>query len=94
MDTYLWTGQLFVLLPLSHFNWWQVSYRRDQEVHQYVLTVGGAIHQSPQRLGQVVGEQVVVVPVGQGKVLYRCVHYCWNMKKWIGHFYKGADVQC
>lgn len=71
MAAYLWTGQLFVLLPLSHFDWRQVGYSRDQEVHQDILTVGGAIHQSPQRLGQVVGEQVVVVPVGQVKV---CVY--------------------
>lgn len=71
MATYLWTGQLFVLLPLSHFDWRQVGYGRDQEVHQDVLTVRGAIHQSPQGLGQVVGEQVVVVPVVQVKVLHR-----------------------
>lgn len=51
MAAYLWTGQLFVLLPLGHFDWRQVGYSRDQEVHEDVLTVGGAIHQSPQRLG-------------------------------------------
>jgi len=67
MATNLWAGQLFVLLPLGHFDWRQVGYRGDQEVHQDVLTVGGAVHQSAQRLGQVVCEQVVVVPVGQGE---------------------------
>lgn len=65
---YLRAGHLFVLFPLGHFDWRQVCYSRYQEVHQDVLTVGGAIHQSPQRLGQVVGEQVMVVPVGEGGV--------------------------
>lgn len=64
MAAYLWTGQVFVLLPLSHFDWRQVSCCGDQEVHQDVLTVGGAIHESSQRLGQVVGEQVVIIPAG------------------------------
>lgn len=61
--THLHAGQLFVLFPLGHFDWGQVCHRGDQEVHQDVLTVGGAVHQSSQSLGQVVGEQVVVVPV-------------------------------
>lgn len=65
--TYLRTGQLFVLLPLGDFDRWQVRHSRDQEVHQDVLTVGGAIYQSAQRLGQVMGEQVVVVPVGRSE---------------------------
>lgn len=64
---YLHAGQLFVLLPLGHFDWGQVCYSGDKEIHQDVLTVGGAVHQSTQRLGQVVGEQVVVVPVEEGR---------------------------
>lgn len=63
-STYPRTGQLFVLLPLSDFDRRHVCDGRNQEVHQDVLTVGSAIHQSPKRLGQVVREQVVVVPVG------------------------------
>lgn len=69
--TYLWTGELLVLLPLSHFDRRLVSHSRDQEVHKDVLTVGGAIHQSPQRLRQVVSEQVVVVPVGKLRVSHK-----------------------
>lgn len=64
---YLRTGQLFVLLPLGDFDWRQVRYGGDQEVHQDVLAVGGAIYQSPQRLGQVMGEQVVVVPADRSE---------------------------
>lgn len=60
--SYLWDCYLLVLLSLSHFNRRQVSYSRDQKVHQDVLTVGRAVHEHPQRLRQVVGEQVVVVP--------------------------------
>lgn len=69
----LWTGQLFVLLPLGHFDWRQVGDSRDQEVHEDVFAVGGAIHQSPQGLGQVVCEQVVVVPAVWDGALYSCV---------------------
>lgn len=65
--TYLHAGQLFVLFPLGHFNRGQMCYSGDEEVHEDVLAVGGAVHQSAQRLGQVVGEQVVVVPVGEGR---------------------------
>lgn len=64
---YLRTGQLFVLLPLGDFDWRQVRYSGDQEVHQDVLAVGGAIYQSAQRLGQVMGEQVVVVPADRSE---------------------------
>lgn len=69
---YLHARQLFVLFPLGHFDWGQVCHSRDQEVHQDVLTVGGAVHQSSQRLGQVVGEQVVVVPVGKARRQLLC----------------------
>ena len=60
--THLGTGQLFVLLPLGHLDGRQVGYRGDQEVHEDVLAVGGGVHQSAERGGQVVREQVVVVP--------------------------------
>lgn len=61
--THLQGGHLFVLLPLCYFNRWQVCHRGDQEIHQDILTVRGAIHQRTQRGGQVVREQVMVVPV-------------------------------
>lgn len=65
MSPHLWAGQLLVLLPLGHFDWWQVGDGGNQEVHEDVLTVGGAVHQRPQGRGQVVGEQVVIVPNGE-----------------------------
>lgn len=70
---YLHAGQLFVLFPLGHFNRGQMCDSGDEEVHEDVLAVGGAVHQSAQRLRQVVGEQVVVVPVeeGRGQVMRR-----------------------
>ena len=47
-----------------------MRYRGDQEVHEDVLAVGGGVNQRAEGGGQVVREQVVVVPGGQ---TLRCV---------------------
>lgn len=64
---HLHAGQLLVLFPLGHLDGGQVRHGRHEEVHEDVLAVGGAVHQGAQRLGQVVGEEVVVVPVEKGR---------------------------
>lgn len=61
MSPHLWAGQLLVLLPLGHFDWWQVGDGGNQEVHEDVLTVSQLVHHALQAGRQEIGVQEVVI---------------------------------
>lgn len=54
--------RFLVLLLLRDFDRRLPGYRRNQEVHQDVFAVGHVVHRGQDAAGDVVGEQVVVVP--------------------------------
>lgn len=62
MRCYLGHQGFLVLLFLRDFDWWLLGDGRNQEVHQDVFAISHAVHGGQQGDGDVMGEQIMVVP--------------------------------